>query len=116
VQAISGHKLLSLAYQMASRLASSVGDHGFQKPLSRLLTRLGSEHPHHVLIFLFALKSQTDTPAAKDKAVAASDVLIVCAVVPACCWVLHTFDSTLFSRAPDRLIFITKPTLSSCIQ
>lgn len=55
------HKLLNLAYQVASRLSldadSPLAASGFQSTLAMLLKRLASEHPHHVLIYLFALRA-----------------------------------------------------------
>lgn len=55
------YKFLDLIYQIASRLsASSNGPlvaSGFQATLQEMLIRIGSEHPYHSLLQIFALKN-----------------------------------------------------------
>lgn len=80
LQDIPSHKLLDLAYQMASRLGSSADKQAaFQKVLRRLLSRLAAHHPHHVLLYLFSLRAQQSA----DKVAAAGAIIQVRA--PACC-------------------------------
>ena len=56
------HKFVELAYQVASRL--STDSTPFQRTLHMLLTRLALSHPHHVLIYLMAMKG--DAPISAD--------------------------------------------------
>ena len=74
MQAIPSHKLLDLAYQMASRLGGGSKEQAaFQDLLSRLLTRLATDHPHHVLLHLFSLRAQQGA----DKGKAADAIIKV---------------------------------------
>ena len=85
VQSIPSHKLLLLAYQMASRLGPRTAASSFQSVLQLMLARMAAKHPHHVLLPLAALQSGGGDGAAGAKAAAAKDVLQVLPFV-ACPW------------------------------
>ncbi|KAK9825683.1 hypothetical protein WJX81_003257 [Elliptochloris bilobata] len=59
--AVPSWKFLPLAYQMASRMSATQSgalyDSGFQATLAELLVRMATEHPHHALYQLFALRA-----------------------------------------------------------
>jgi hypothetical protein len=73
VQTLPSHKLLDLSYQVASRLGTMEGCESFRDLLHHLLTRLATEHPHHVLLHLFSIRAQSQT----DKSRAAAGILQV---------------------------------------
>ena len=82
VQPVPSHKLLRLAYQLASRLAPSAATDSSQAPdfqhvLAKLLGRMAMKHPHHVLLPLFALRAGGASAAAAGKAKAATDIITV---------------------------------------
>ena len=60
---LPSHKLVDLAYQVASRLSTEQTP--FQATLRMLLARLAADHPHHVLVFLLA--QQGDGAKGTDK-------------------------------------------------
>ncbi|KAL3152004.1 hypothetical protein ABBQ32_001124 [Trebouxia sp. C0010 RCD-2024] len=101
---VPSYKLLSLVYQIASRMSAAKSgpyyESGFQATLQSLLERLAVEHPHHSLYQLFALKNGNrgkDGKAAQagdvvggmavtvdhDKVAAAHDLIAVVAANPA---------------------------------
>lgn len=61
VMNVASYKFVDLIYQIASRLSSaSTGPlvaSGFQATLQDMLVRIGSEHPFHSLLQIFALKN-----------------------------------------------------------
>ena len=64
---VPSHKLISLGYQLASRLSETKKDAQFslfQANLKSTLFRMAKEHPFHVLPVLFALKNGDKTKAA----------------------------------------------------
>jgi hypothetical protein len=73
VQTLPSHKLLDLSYQVASRLGAVEEQAAFQELLHHLLTRLATQHPHHVLLHLFSIRAQSQT----DKSKAADNILQV---------------------------------------
>lgn len=72
LKAVPSHKLLYLAYQMASRL--TMQDTPFQKLLWKVVTRLAVQHPHHVLLHLLCLETHSSV----TRKEAAQQVLQVC--------------------------------------
>ena len=73
------HKLLRLAYQMASRLAPKQGAQAdFQAVLQDTLVRMALQHPYHVIQPLAALRDGVaTTPGGKGKSEAARAVIEV---------------------------------------
>lgn len=57
LEAVPSHKLLYLAYQMASRL--TMQDTPFQALLWDVVARLAADHPHHVLMHLLCLETHS---------------------------------------------------------
>ena len=64
VPTIESRKFLPLMYQLAARLSFNATEHPeFQVVLKRLIVRMATDHPHHTLYQIFALKNPEIEPA-----------------------------------------------------